>query len=92
MGTLQPETHTKRPWYYYLQAARDIHEQNLNITRSPDGNLYLRSTREIDKREVIKCWYDEGLAWEMNIPYLTPANILGIEIVMLSIIIYGIVK
>ncbi|XP_045198293.2 PR domain zinc finger protein 13-like [Mercenaria mercenaria] len=78
MGMLQAKNPSQNPWYQYLLPARDIHEQNLNLFRSRDGHLYLRATRDIDKGEVITCWYDEALAWEINVPYLTPANIIGI--------------
>ncbi|KAL4233806.1 PR domain zinc finger protein 13 [Mactra antiquata] len=75
---LLSRTQTSKPWYLYLNIARDIFEQNLQLHKSRDGHVYIRCTKTIQEGDEMKYWFDDNLIREMNITHLTPANIIGI--------------
>ncbi|XP_052251827.1 PR domain zinc finger protein 13-like [Dreissena polymorpha] len=67
-------------WLSFLQPARDMLEQNLQLFRSlDDGEMYIRACEDIPRGETLTGWYEDSLALEMNIPYLTPLHIRGIR-------------
>ena len=57
-------------WIYLLGSARNEEEQNLEAIRAPDEMVYLRSTREILPREVLRVWFSYSLAREMGLQEL----------------------
>jgi hypothetical protein len=61
----------------YVQAARDRHEQNLELVKDARGYLFMRTVRTLLQDEPLLVWYGNELAREVGIPALTPVNIQG---------------
>ena len=64
-------------WHRYIKAARDRHEQNLDLCRQSNNTICFRTLRYIVKGEQLLVWYDTPLALELNIPIITIQHIKG---------------
>jgi len=67
-------------WCDYACAARDRHEQNMEVfvDDAVGGRAAVRTTRRLVHGEELLVWFEESLARQRNIPILTPANIRGL--------------
>ncbi|ELT99123.1 hypothetical protein CAPTEDRAFT_164570 [Capitella teleta] len=61
----------------YIRAARDRHEQNVEVSKDSRGQMVFRCLREITRGEELFVWYCDELARQCGIPVLSPANIRG---------------
>ncbi|XP_064628049.1 PR domain zinc finger protein 13-like [Lineus longissimus] len=64
-------------WTVNVHAARDRHEQNLELVKDARGRLFLWTVRAVQEGEPLLLWYGDELARDMGIPVLTPGNIQG---------------
>ena len=64
-------------WMLALQAARENHEQNVELIADEFGMPFLRVVKTIKQGDVLFLWYNESLARCVGVPILTPANIRG---------------
>jgi len=67
-------------WCDYACAARDRHEQNMEVflDDAMGGRAAVRTTRRLLCGEELFVWFEDSLARQRNIPILTPANIRGL--------------
>ena len=67
-------------WCDYACAARDRHEQNMEVfvDDALGGRVGVRTTRRLERGEELFVWFDDSLARQRNVPILTPANIRGL--------------
>jgi hypothetical protein len=61
----------------HIRAARDRHEQNVEVTRDPRGLVVYRTLREISRGDELLVWFGDDLARQNSIPVLSPSNIRG---------------
>jgi len=68
-------------WCDYACAARDRHEQNMEVflDDAVGGGVAARTTRAVLPGEELFVWFEDSLARQRNIPILTPANIRGLH-------------
>jgi len=67
-------------WCDYACAARDRHEQNMEVfvEDSVGDRAAVRTTRTVLRGEELFVWFEDSLARQRNIPILSPANIRGL--------------
>jgi len=77
MSPMSPET--DGTWCDYACAARDRHEQNVEVfvDDTVGGRVAARTTRTVLRGHELFVWFEDSLARQRNIPILTPANIRG---------------
>ncbi|XP_067126576.1 putative histone-lysine N-methyltransferase PRDM6 [Centruroides vittatus] len=64
-------------WARLFRLSRDCTEQNIELTRNSEGGICLRTTCEISVGMELFVWYGSDLLSELEVPFLTPANIKG---------------
>jgi len=75
-------------WCEYACAARDRHEQNMEVLLMDGGGgrggagrasrAVVRTTRSVRRGDELLVWFEDSLARQRNIPILSPANIRGL--------------
>jgi len=72
-------TEMEGTWCDYACAARDRHEQNIEVfvDDTLGGWAAARTTRRVLRGEELFVWFEDSLARQRSIPILTPANIRG---------------
>ncbi|CAL1288420.1 unnamed protein product [Larinioides sclopetarius] len=63
-------------WACLIAIAKDCHEQNVELTKSPCGFI-LRMTRAVKACEELFIWMGADLLSQLEFPFLTPINIKG---------------
>ncbi|GFR23556.1 PR domain zinc finger protein 13 [Trichonephila clavata] len=63
-------------WACFIAIAKNCHEQNVELTKSPNG-LILRMTRFVKASDELLVWIGADLLSELEFPFLTPINIKG---------------
>ncbi|PRD29053.1 UNVERIFIED_CONTAM: Prdm13 [Trichonephila clavipes] len=63
-------------WACFIAIAKNCHEQNVELTRSPNG-LILRMTRFVKASDELLVWIGGDLLSELEFPFLAPINIKG---------------
>ncbi|KAL5009926.1 hypothetical protein ScPMuIL_012231 [Solemya velum] len=76
-GKIVRKTGTPLQWLWYVQPARDCHEQNAEAYRDKENKVYIRSIRHIASHEQLLVWYRDDFARAIGIPALTLRNIKG---------------
>jgi len=73
-------------WCDYACAARDRHEQNMEVfvDETAGGRVAVRTTRTVLRSEELFVWFEDSLARQRNIPILSLANIRGLKNHLLS--------
>jgi len=77
-------------WCEYACAARDRHEQNMEVLlMDGDGGgrasrAVVRTIRSVRRGDELLVWFEDSLARQRNIPILSPANIRGLYDWLLS--------
>jgi len=77
---LQQSPELAGTWCDYACAARDRHEQNMEVFLDDalGGLPAVRTTRRLQRGEELFIWFEDSLARLRNVPILTPANIRGL--------------
>ncbi|GIY54598.1 PR domain zinc finger protein 13 [Caerostris darwini] len=70
------ENQIAQNWANYIAIAKNCHEQNVELTKSPTG-LILRMTRSVKASEELYVWIGVDLISKLEFPFLTPMNIKG---------------
>ena len=80
LKTLPESPEMDGTWCDYACAARDRHEQNMEVflDAAVGGQAAVRTTRRLVCGEELLVWFEDSLARQRNIPILTPANIRGL--------------
>ncbi|GFY56518.1 PR domain zinc finger protein 13 [Trichonephila inaurata madagascariensis] len=63
-------------WARFIAIAKNCHEQNVELTKSPNG-LILITTRFVKASDELLVWIGGDLLSELEFPFLTPINIKG---------------
>lgn len=76
MGVLCVDQHLD--WIPLVRIARNCHEQNLTaILSHNDSAIVLQTMRTIAVGEELKVWLSPQLIVQMNVPFLSPHNIIN---------------
>ena len=91
MSQTSPET--GGTWCDYACAARDRHEQNMEVFVEDESagvggcRVAARPTRTVLRGEELFVWFEDSLARQHNIPILTPANIRGLRMTQVACLV-----
>lgn len=72
-----------KEWVPYVQAARDVMEQNMEAFVR-DGQLHYRSTRTIAAGEHVLVWYGKELAERLGVPELRHSHFNSKQTILLN--------
>ncbi|XP_058828456.1 PR domain zinc finger protein 13 [Topomyia yanbarensis] len=62
-------------WIRSIKMASDVRSYNAMLELTPDQLIRLRLTTDVDAEEELRMWFSEDVSANMQIPFLTPANI-----------------